>query len=210
MIGGGKREDGGMDGFRYVMAVLMVAGAPPALAYWFIVHPFVSFWRRRGPRVTFGFLAVVYAAMTTGLVLARDELVVGDYGTRWVLVAAAVPLLVVAGWVQYHRKKHLKFKTLAGLPEIDPRGHGGELLTEGIYAKIRHPRYLEFMLGLSGWALVINYLSVYVTTAATFLLLGVIVILEERELAERFGEAYAGYRARVPRFIPRAGSHPKR
>lgn len=195
-------EDGGMEKFRYVMAVLTLMGLPPAMAYWFVVHPFVSFWRRRGPRVTFSVLAVIYVALMTGTFLLRDHLVAGDYGTSWALVSAAIPIMVVCGWVQYHRKKQLKWKTLAGLPEIDPEGHGGELLTRGIYGKIRHPRYLEFMLGMTAWALVINYLSVYVATVFTFLLLGVIVILEERELAERFGEAYAEYRARVPRFIP--------
>lgn len=192
-----------MDTFRYVMAVLTVMGTPPALAYWFIVHPFIGFWRRRGTAFTMTVLLVVYVLSMAGLYLVRDVVLAGDYGTRWILVAAAVPLFVASFVVQYFRKKHLKFKTLAGLPEIDPEKHDSKLLTEGIYGKIRHPRYMEFFLGMSAWALVINWLSVYVLTAVTFVLLLVIVALEERELEERFGEAYAEYSARVPRFIPR-------
>lgn len=192
-----------MDTFRYVMAVVMVIGIPPAIAYWFIVHPFIAFWRRQGPKVTFSFLAAFFVASMAGLYLLRDWLVVGDRGTSWILAGGAAALLAAGGFVQFHRRKHLGWKTLAGLQEVDPQGHGGALLTEGIYGRIRHPRYVEFMLGLTGWALLINYRSVYLLTAATFVFIGVIVAIEEKELAERFGEAYAEYRARVPRFIPK-------
>lgn len=72
-----------------------------------------------------------------------------------------------------------------------------------IYGRIRHPRYVEFMVGGTGWALILNYLGVYLLMAITVLMLFVIVLLEERELRDRFGEAYVEYCARVPRFIPR-------
>ena len=60
-----------------------------------------------------------------------------------------------------------------------------------------------FTLALVGWALFANYLGLYLITALTMAALYLIVLLEERELRERFGPAYADYSARVPRFIPR-------
>ena len=43
-------------------------------------------------------------------------------------------------------------------------------------------------------------LVITVTPALAFWL---IVLFEERELRDRFGEAYAEYARRVPRFVPR-------
>lgn len=195
-----------MDKVRYVMAVLLVISIPPAVIWWFIVHPFVGFWRRVGTRWTFTFLGVFYFASIFGLFFVREALVGTDYGTSWWLVLAAVPFLVVGGVVAKHRKKHLNMKTLAGVPEIAPDAEGPGLLREGIYARIRHPRYVEFTLGGIGWSLLINYLGVYLMVAGTLVALVAIVVLEERELRDRFGEAYAEYCAEVPRFIPRRGA----
>ncbi len=195
-----------MDKARYVLAVLMVIGLPPAVVWWFIVHPFVGFWRRVGTKWTFIFLGVFYFASIAALLLVRDALVGTDYGTRLWLVLAAVPFLVVGGIVQFHRKKHLTFKNLAGVPEVAPGGEGPGLLREGIYARIRHPRYVEVILGGIGWSLLINYLGVYLMMAAALVAILAIVELEERELRERFGKAYAEYCVEVPRFIPRRGA----
>ena len=192
-----------MDTFRYVMAVLILIGLPPGLVYWFIVHPFIGFWRKLGTAASFTVLVIYLLVSMAGLYLIRDAVLVGDYGTSYVLIALAIPFMAVAGYVQWKRSKYLKFLTLAGLPEIDPEKHGGKLLTEGIYGKIRHPRYVEFGLAMVGWSLIVNYLAIYGVLVLTFVLIYPIVILEERELSERFGEAYAEYSARVPRFVPR-------
>jgi len=37
-----------MDTFRYVLAVMLVISLPPAIAYWFVIHPFAALWRRVG------------------------------------------------------------------------------------------------------------------------------------------------------------------
>ncbi len=57
--------------------------------------------------------------------------------------------------------------------------------------------------GSVGWALILNYLGVYLMTAAVVMAIFFIVVLEERELRDRFGDAYLEYSKRVPRFIPR-------
>lgn len=194
---------------RYGMAGLLVITLPPAILYWFIVHPFIGFWRRVGMKGTFWFLAVFMVASMAALFPFRRVLLGRDLGSSPWTILAALPLIVAGGIVSRKRRRHLTFKILAGTPELAPETHGTALLTEGIYGRIRHPRYMEFTLALTGWALFCNYLGLYVVTAACFLLLYLIVLMEERELRERFGQAYVDYSARVPRFIPRLLRSPR-
>jgi protein-S-isoprenylcysteine O-methyltransferase Ste14 len=193
----------GLPAVRYALAVLLAITLPPAILYWFLIHPFIGFWRRRGLRTTLAFLIVFYLGLTLALIPFRKVLVGRDLGTSLPLIAAALPLMVITGVVARKRRRHLTFRILAGLPEMAPDTHGIGLLREGIYARIRHPRYLEFILGLTGWTLFANYAGLYVMSAITIVLLLVIVEIEERELRQRFGSEYDEYCARVPRFIPR-------
>ena len=52
-------------------------------------------------------------------------------------------------------------------------------------------------------ALFTNYLAIYVLALAIIPALYLVVVLEEKELRDRFGLEYAAYSERVPRFIPR-------
>ncbi len=80
-----------------------------------------------------------------------------------------------------------------------------ELVTDGIYAWVRHPQYL-------GLFMIIVALLVQWPTLITLFMAPVLFLAyrrlakqEERELLERFGELYAEYQARVPAFLPRLG-----
>lgn len=192
-----------VDLVRRWIAVLFVISLPPAILYWFIIHPFIGFWRRAGLWATYTFLTVFYLGSMAGLFLLRDRLLLRDLGTRLALMIAALPLIVVAAVISRKRKKYLTFRILAGMPEIAPGQHGIGLLREGIYSRIRHPRYVEFSLALVGYALFANFEGLYWMTAGILVLLFVIVLMEERELRERFGQEYIDYSAKVPRFIPR-------
>jgi protein-S-isoprenylcysteine O-methyltransferase Ste14 len=191
------------DLLRYYLGVGLALMLPPAILYWFIVHPFVGFWRRVGVRGTMGFLIVFYLVSMAALFPLRHVLLGRDLGTSVVNIVAAAPLLVISGLISRKRRRHLTMRTLAGVPELAPQAAGPGLLTEGIYGKIRHPRYVEFTLGMIGWALFVNYLGLYAMIALCFVLLWFIVLIEERELRARFGQAYVDYSARVPRFVPR-------
>lgn len=192
-----------LDLARYVIGALLVITLPPAIAYWFILHPFIAFWRRVGTRCTFWFLGLFMAAAMAALFPFHRALLGRDLGTYLLLIVLAVPLLVAGGIISRKRRRYLTFKILAGTPELAPESPGAGLLTEGIYSRIRHPRYVEFTLALLGWSLFANYLGLYVMTALSIAALFLIVILEERELRERFGQDYVAYSARVPRFVPR-------
>jgi protein-S-isoprenylcysteine O-methyltransferase Ste14 len=77
------------------------------------------------------------------------------------------------------------------------------LITTGIYAHVRHPQYLGFLLLTLG----INFLW---TTFSTLILWPVLVLLyyrlakeEEKSMEDKFGEEYREYKRAVPMFIPR-------
>lgn len=192
-----------LENVRYVMGVLLVISLPPAMTYWFIVHPFVGFWRRVGVKRTFLILGLFLVGSMAALFPFRDRLLGRDLGTNLATVLAAVPLLAASTVVRRKRRRHLSFRTLAGVPEVAAGTQGPGLLQEGIYSRIRHPRYVEIALGCIGWALVCNYAGLYVVVILTILALYAIVLVEEKELRQRFGQAYVDYSARVPRFIPR-------
>lgn len=192
-----------IDLIRYWLGTLLAIMLPPAVVYWFIVHPFIGFWRRVGMKGAFWFLGIFMVGSMAALYPFRGALLEQDLGTRWPLLLLAVPLIVVSAIISRKRRRYLDFKTLAGAAELSPGTHGKGLFTEGIYGRMRHPRYVEFTLGLIGWSLVCNYRGLYVVTALSVAGLFVIVLFEEKELRERFGQDYGDYAARVPRFMPK-------
>jgi protein-S-isoprenylcysteine O-methyltransferase Ste14 len=194
---------GWVDSVRYALGTLLAISLPPAVAYWFVVHPFIGLWRRLGLALTVCVLGIFLVGSAAILYHFRAVLLGRDLGFHPLLLVPALACIVVSSLVRRKRSRFLSFKTLVGVPEIAPETQGIGLLTEGIYGRIRHPRYVEFALAGLGWAFVVNFLGVYVLAAIVIAALLVIVEIEERELARRFGPAYESYRARVPRFFPR-------
>jgi len=78
------------------------------------------------------------------------------------------------------------------------------LVTEGPYRWVRHPFYLAALAGGVGTGLLAANLLILGATLGAFALLVLRTPIEERHLAERFGEVYEAYRRRVPAFWPRA------
>ena len=194
-----------LDTVRYVFAYLTVGSMPFALGYWYAIHPLVDFWRRLGPVRTY---TVMVGLMILNLGAAwvwRGPLFAVRYEVGPVHWFVAGAFYVTAVMIEIRCRRHLKFRTLAGMPELAPASTPSMLLQEGIYARVRHPRYLAVAFGTLAAAVFCNYLSVWIVTALTFPGLYGIVLLEESELRERLGEAYVEYSRRVPRFIPRFG-----
>jgi len=191
-----------MNSARYYLALIILVSLPPALLLWIAIHPLARFWRRLGPFWTYSLLAIPALGMTAVIVQARGKLLAVEYGTNYFLILAAAACVAEAVVIARQHKRHLTFAILAGIPELSESRYPGKLLTEGVYATIRHPRYVEVFFWVLGYAFFTNYLATYVLAALSVPFGLWIVFLEERELRERFGEEYEEYCRRVPRFVP--------
>ncbi len=99
-------------------------------------------------------------------------------------------LLVIFGWKAIHRRYWSKEKGK------------GQLVTNGIYAYIRHPQYTGFLLISLGmlceWATV-PLLVMWPILAVLYYRLAK---KEEADLEKEFGSAYAQYRRKTSMFVP--------
>jgi protein-S-isoprenylcysteine O-methyltransferase Ste14 len=190
---------------RYYVALLLWITLPPAVFFWLIVHPLAAFWRRLGATATFLSMLPVLAAVGYGFWLWRDVALAMRYPFRWPFVALGLALYALAIVIEVKCRRHLALRILVGVPEFD-KNDSGRLLTEGIYAHTRNPRYLDIIIGLAGWSLVINFPAIYWLFIGSSAGLYLVVLLEERELRSRFGAPYDEYCRSVPRFVPRSWS----
>lgn len=198
------------DTVRYVLAVAVVAAFPGAILGWLVIHGFVATWRRLGLAASYLAFIGLIALPACVVYLARAVLFAVEFGANAWTISAAAACYGMAAFIEIRCRKHLSFKTLIGLPELSPDLQAQRLLQDGIYGRVRHPRYLGLMFGILAVALFTNYLAAYVLFPVACVGFYLVTILEERELAERFGEAYKQYQLRVPRLIPRWRAVPRR
>ena len=134
----------------------------------------------------------------------RDVLLGKDLGTNWPLFVIGTAMYLTTWVMEKLVRKHLKWRILVGVPEL--KGESSQLIDQGIYRLVRHPRYLAILIGIVGWSLMTNYVGVYVLSLVTIPLLVAVAMLEERELVTRFGDRYIEYRKKVPQIIPTIAS----
>lgn len=78
----------------------------------------------------------------------------------------------------------------------------GDLVTGGLYGKVRHPQYSGLLLIIIGFLV---QWPTLITLAMAPMLVGAYIHLafrEERALRKEFGEEFERYRNRVPAFVP--------
>jgi protein-S-isoprenylcysteine O-methyltransferase Ste14 len=112
---------------------------------------------------------------------------------------AFLPLLAW-GYLQYRLIGKYRIRRGGGGPGMDTPPE--RLVTTGPFAWCRNPMYLGHMIFLAGLALTLRSELAALITVATIAWFQLRVRRDERRLAERFGEPYAQYRARVKRWIP--------
>ncbi|HSY31821.1 MAG TPA: isoprenylcysteine carboxylmethyltransferase family protein [Verrucomicrobiae bacterium] len=130
----------------------------------------------------------------------------GLLGTNWILIGVSVLFYGTFAWLGSKHARHishLSFARRMGVPELSCADGRQTLVREGIYRVVRHPVYLTAAVAGMAFALVVNYLGVYILFVSAFPLLYLITVLEEHELIDRFGEAYRRYQREVPRLNPR-------
>lgn len=77
------------------------------------------------------------------------------------------------------------------------------LATTGLYARIRHPQYVGFVVIMLGFLLQWPTILTLVMFPILVLMYAKLAVSEEREMENTFGKQYAGYKEKVPAFIPR-------
>ena len=77
------------------------------------------------------------------------------------------------------------------------------LITTGPYRWIRHPFYVTLLMFVLATSLLAANWLMALIGVAVFALLAIRMPIEERKLAERFGDEYLAYKARTGMFVPR-------
>jgi protein-S-isoprenylcysteine O-methyltransferase Ste14 len=85
---------------------------------------------------------------------------------------------------------------------VKPFEESAVLITSGVYRISRNPMYLGFMLILIGLAVFMRSLTPYIVILSfTILIDRVYVTIEERMLAEKFGEEWKEYKENTRRWL---------
>ncbi len=79
----------------------------------------------------------------------------------------------------------------------------GALVTNGLYAWVRHPQYSGLFLITVGLLIQWPTIVTLVTWPILLFMYARLARREEAEMERQFGDAYRAYATRVPRFIPR-------
>ncbi|HEV2177467.1 MAG TPA: isoprenylcysteine carboxylmethyltransferase family protein [Terriglobia bacterium] len=174
----------------------------PAPFFWLVIHPFIRFWRRFGNR-SFWIAAPLWLAFAAGLILVRHSLFAARiHRSLWTAIPGA--LMIACGlWIGRQVHHDFGLRRLGGLPEMSPGRYAGGVVSAGIYSRLRHPRYVEYMLTFWGLALLTGAHGIFVLAIVTVLMYLVVAPFEEQELREHYGAAYDAYARAVPRFVPR-------
>jgi len=184
--------------FLHAVAGFVLFFELPIPIYWLIIHPLNAFWRKR---VRAAFWIAGLTAWTIGgvsLWIFRP-LLLGATRPSWVVIAAGLTLIGVEVYLFLRVERELGSRRLVGHAELTGTG---EMFTGGLYAHVRHPRYTGMFCALVGATLLAGTLRLWAVLVLWWVLALVVIRLEERELAARFGPAYEAYRKRVPAFLP--------
>jgi protein-S-isoprenylcysteine O-methyltransferase Ste14 len=154
---------------------------------------------RKGPREV-ALLAIARVAFLLPLVwVATPAFAFADYPLHPALLAAGTLLLAVGLWL-FHRS-HADLGANWSITLEVREKH--QLVTHGVYRRVRHPMYLALLVYSVGQALALpNGVAGPSYGVAMVLLFGLRVGPEERMMLDEFGKDYEEYRARTKYLVP--------
>ena len=135
--------------------------------------------------------------------------IAGGVTTDLILQTNPFPVLVrflgLAGIVLAHFPLKRTGKLLKLLGESKEWGCTTQLVTIDVYQCVRHPHHVGVGIFMTSLGLLIGHIwSFLIITIIQWLwILGFLFLVEERELAEKFGTAYKTYRQQVPMLLPK-------
>lgn len=113
----------------------------------------------------------------------------------------SAPLLVIGASLVL-RTVYVFFRARGSPVPLNPPQ---KLVVSGLYAYVRNPMVLGWVIILFAVGILLNSISLIFIFTPLFTLLNVIYLktIEEREMEKKFGKEYLKYKQSVPMFIPR-------
>ena len=99
--------------------------------------------------------------------------------------------------------KGFSTQQLGGLPEVHANHRDQRLVTGGIRARVRHPVYLAHLCEMLAWSVGTGLVVCWALTAFAMITGATMIRMEDKELAQRFGDAFRQYRQAVPAVFPK-------
>lgn len=183
------------------LAIIYAALYFPVPVYWLLIHPAVNYWRRVGYR-SFWIALPVWVVIGMPLAVFGNSLFFYRLPRNAVTYCLGAVLLALHFRITRQVHQTFSFKKLAGVPELNPSHPQCGIVDKGIYARVRHPRYANVLLGFIAFGLLTGAAGIFLLAIVTFLLYLIVAPLEERELREQYGSEYEAYARKVPRFLP--------
>ena len=180
-----------------LLAIMTLMFWPVIPLFWIPVHLVTDLFRKLG---LFSYLMPFFTWV---------PLAYAVYYYRFFLLQLKIPLPVLLNMIGI---PFLLFGTLLhiwtavllgglgiiGVPEISSKANS-RLITKGPFSIVRHPTYLAHTLMLIGAFLVTEKAAVGAVAIVDFIVVNSMIIpLEEKELLDRFGNAYQTYMRQVP------------
>lgn len=93
---------------------------------------------------------------------------------------------------------------IQGWRELYRARQQSRLVTDGLYALVRHPQYTGLFLGLFGEG-VVHWPTIFSVALFPVIVLAYYLLArsEEKKVLAQFGDEYRAYQQRVPMFVPR-------
>ena len=111
------------------------------------------------------------------------------YGWALVMILSNVMIIIGMIWI------------IRGWEQV--YSSGGESVTSGIYARMRHPQYSGIILAAAGFLIQWPTLLTLILFPFVVTMYYRLAMREERDVEEKFKDEYQDYRRRVPAFVPR-------
>ena len=169
--------------------------------YWLVFHAAIRFWRRVGNRA-FAVVLPVWLIFAAGIFIGRHALFARRLERSPLTWVVGGVIFFVASWLDVQTRHAFGWRRLVGLPELNPEHRLCGVIRTGVYGRIRHPRYLLYMLMILSMAFLTGAEAIFLLAFLSILLYQVVAPLEERKLLDQYGPQYDDYRRSVPRFVP--------
>jgi len=185
-----------------LLALITLMVWPIVPLFWIPVHGFPRFFQNLG-LMTYIMPVITWAPLAYVIYLYRDILLQFKIILPAAVLLSGILLLLAGTMLHVWTGLLLGLWGLIGLPEVSPKVKGS-LITDGPFSIVRHPTYLAHTIMFLGVFLISGVIAVAVITFLDLVLINFVIIpLEDRELASRFGDDYKRYMERVAGFFPR-------